>query len=73
MTPTELKSTRQSLGLSAGRFAALLGVTISSVRKWESGDNPIPAWLVMLIGLLDLEAVQRRLDLPAPHLAPPPN
>lgn len=63
MTPTKLKSIRQSLGLSAGRFAAILGVHISAVRKWEAGHRPIPAWLVLLLDLMQMPAVQRRMDI----------
>lgn len=63
MTPAALKSSRKSLGLSAARLAAMTGVTVSAIRKWESGDRPIPEWLALLIGLMQMPAVQRRLKI----------
>ncbi len=52
MTPTDLKSTRKSLGLSAERLAALVGVTRDAVQKWEAGRRPIPRWLELVLDLL---------------------
>lgn len=43
MTPAELKSIRQSLGLSAEAFARLLRIQSGrTVRRWEAGDSDIP-------------------------------
>lgn len=63
MTPADLKSSRKSLGLTAERLSALTGVHISAVRKWEAGHRPIPAWLVLLLDLMQMPAVQRRMDI----------
>ncbi len=52
MTPAELKSARKSLGLSAERLAALVGVTRDAVCKWESGKRPIPRWIELVMYLL---------------------
>lgn len=52
MTPAELKSTRQSLGLSAERFAAFVGVeTGRTVRRWEDGTRDIPGPVIKLLWL----------------------
>lgn len=43
MTPAELRSVRQALGLSAEGFAHLVRFHSGrSVRRWERGDVPIP-------------------------------
>jgi DNA-binding transcriptional regulator YiaG len=43
MTPSELKSIRRSLGLSAEAFARLVRVASGrAVRRWEAGDRDIP-------------------------------
>lgn len=56
MTPAELKSARQTLGLSARGLAQALGMSPSSgrtVRRWERGDFPVPGPIaVALTGLL---------------------
>lgn len=63
MTPSTLKSSRKSLGLSVGRLAAMTGVTVSAIRKWEAGTRPAPKWLVLLIDLMQTPAVQRKLKI----------
>lgn len=46
MTPSELKTARRQLGLSAQAFARLIGVHDGrTVRRWEAGDAPIPGLL----------------------------
>ena len=37
VTPAELKTTREALGLSSEWVAEVGGVTVRSVRHWESG------------------------------------
>ena len=39
MSPTEIKSLRESLQLTATELAAQLGVTSDAVRKWERGER----------------------------------
>ncbi len=64
MTPADLKSTRKSLGLSAERLAALVGVTRDAVCKWESGKRPIPKWLALLVDILaSHKSVRKRLGI----------
>lgn len=54
MEDTRIKETRLRLGLSQERFAQLLGVSMQTVRRWESGlTKPLP------IINLKLEELQR--------------
>jgi DNA-binding transcriptional regulator YiaG len=60
VTPGELKSIRQSLGLSAEAFAKLVRVSNGrTVRYWESGDRDIPGPVIVIAeGLRDSPAVR---------------
>lgn len=50
MTPTELKTAREELGLSAQAFARLIGVHDGrTVRRWEHGEAPIPGLLPLFL------------------------
>ena len=43
MEHTQIKEIRGRLGLSQERFAQLLGVSLQTVRRWESGlTRPLP-------------------------------
>ena len=42
MTSEQLKTTRAALALTQQQLAAQLGVTVSTVAKWEQGIHPIP-------------------------------
>lgn len=43
MTPSEIKQARLALGLTQQQFAVKLGVTVSTVSRWESGiSKPSP-------------------------------
>ena len=54
MTPTEIKNRRKTLGLSARRFALLLGVAGDrTVRRWERGDMDVPRHAVLLLRAMD--------------------
>ncbi|CAB4145746.1 hypothetical protein UFOVP1204_69 [uncultured Caudovirales phage] len=53
MTPSELKSARKSLGLSAEGFARVVEVASGrTVRRWEDGSQDIPGPVVVIVGLL---------------------
>lgn len=61
MTPTELKSIRHALGLSAGGFASLVRVQSGrTVRRWESGERDIPGPVTVLCEALIASAAVRR-------------
>lgn len=42
MDPGELQAVREYLGLTTEHLAAMLGVRHDTVRRWESGRDPIP-------------------------------
>lgn len=53
MTPHDLKTIRQDLGLSAEAFAKLVRVSSGRVvRRWEAGDAPIPGPVVVILDLI---------------------
>lgn len=57
MTPAELKSIRQSLGLSAEAFARLVRVESGrTVRRWESGERDVPGPVTVIAELLREDA-----------------
>lgn len=39
LSPLELKSARKRLGLTGQELATLLGVSISTVSRWETGKS----------------------------------
>jgi DNA-binding transcriptional regulator YiaG len=65
MTPAELKSARQALGLSVGGLARVVGVSGErTVRKWERGDRDIPGPVKVLVALmLESAAVRKSLGI----------
>lgn len=65
MTPSELKQSRKSLGLSAQGFANAFGIASGrTVRKWEAGA-PVPRSVELLVVLaLEFSVVRIRLGIP---------
>jgi DNA-binding transcriptional regulator YiaG len=64
MSPLELRTILQHLGLTQAGAAAVLGVSERAVRSWASGFRNIPAaeqklLRLMLDGTLTAEQVQR--------------
>lgn len=57
MTPRDLKSAREALGLSQAGFARLLGLdgrdADDTVRRWEAGRSRVPGSVAALLWLLD--------------------
>jgi transcriptional regulator with XRE-family HTH domain len=45
MTPTDLQAWRQQAGLSQVGLAALLGVDVMTISRWERGERAIPPFL----------------------------
>lgn len=61
MTPAELKTTRESLGLPVAWLAERAGVQERTVRYWESGHTPVPADVAQLVQALD-EMIDRTVQ-----------
>lgn len=49
MTPTQLKSAREKLGLSIGQMAAVMDTDERSWRRFEKGDRPPAARVIRLL------------------------
>lgn len=71
LTPTDLKSARQNLGLSAAGFARLVKVESGrTVRRWEAGDRDIPGPVQVLAGaLMESAAVRKYFGLRLEQIA----
>lgn len=52
MTPDQLKSIRERLGLTQAQLATKLGVTRNTINRWEMGLHPIPPLAATLLPLL---------------------
>ena len=43
MTAEQIKDLRRTLAISQERLARELGVSLSTVQRWEKGSKPLPA------------------------------
>ena len=57
MSPAEIRSARESLGLTASELAVQLGVTARTVYRWEDGSREMPAPTERLLANLCAGAV----------------
>jgi DNA-binding transcriptional regulator YiaG len=55
MTKKELTTWRESLGLTQGELATMLGVHIITVNRWENGAREIPPFLPLALQTLERE------------------
>lgn len=55
MTPAELKTNREALGLTVGWLADQAGVGERTVRYWESGRNQVPADVAALVTRIEAQ------------------
>lgn len=72
MTPAGFDTRRRSLGLSVDETASLCGVQDRTVRRWQSGDSPIPADAAAALDQLEAamsEAVEQALARATDHVA----
>ena len=53
LSAADFKAIRQKLSVSQRQLAELIHVSLSSVVKWESGKNRIPATIALLMGILN--------------------
>lgn len=49
MNANELNLRIEQLGTSQSELAGRLGVTTRTVRRWQSGQQPVPTWVVEVI------------------------
>lgn len=63
MTGDELKTLRQSWGMTQVELAARLGVTVDQVANWETGRREISErTMIQLTDIAKLRAIQEILD-----------
>lgn len=72
MSPAELKSMREFLGLTLGWVAEQAGVAIRTAQYWESGRQRVPADVAQMLTDLDgrVEAIINPLADAVESLAP---
>jgi DNA-binding transcriptional regulator YiaG len=52
MTGDELQAQIDAIGLTQASFGRLIAVNIRTVRRWRSGESPVPMAVRVLIDLL---------------------
>jgi DNA-binding transcriptional regulator YiaG len=52
MTNQEFRADLKALGYSLRGFAAYVGANERTVRRWALGEQDIPAWVPVMLGLL---------------------
>lgn len=57
MLPAELVKRRNSMLLSQAELAARLGVTVTTVSRWETGKAPIPLMVRKLVQYMEDESL----------------
>ena len=64
VTPNEVRMTRERIGLSQDKFAAAIGVSASTLRKWEQGQRQPTGAAKTLLKVMEREpkAVIRALQ-----------
>ncbi len=51
--PIEVKKLRERLNVSQSSLARIFGISVKTVEKWESGDNPIKGTAAKLVYILN--------------------
>lgn len=52
MTPTELKTARERMGISQEGLAKIIGIHPRTLRRYETGYYLIPKTVALLVGYL---------------------
>jgi DNA-binding transcriptional regulator YiaG len=58
--PAKFRQARRHLGLSATRFAALIGVNERQVRRWEREEAPLSRMADLLLSMMMMSAEIRK-------------
>ena len=53
MTPVQLQTKLDALGLSQRAFANLICTNERSVRRWIAGERRVPPWIPVILKLLE--------------------
>lgn len=62
----ELKAVRKKLKLTQAEFAELVNVSVKTVERWESGNNPVTGPIVTLARILkEFPQIHEALKIPA--------
>ena len=61
MTPADFRTAIAALGYNQARFAERIGATDRQVRRWASGETPVPGRVALV---LELEAERRAYKAP---------
>lgn len=72
MTPPEIRTTRESLGLTQAQLARLVGVDARTWRRWECAEREMPEPVARLLRLVVLVPGVREwlAQMPQPHQTP---
>lgn len=60
MEPKQFASARKKLGMTQAAFAREIGVTVTTVSRWEIGVHRVPTATAQLIERLVAEAKEKR-------------
>ena len=59
MTGKEIKELRYKLGMTQQQFARVVGVTISSVKRWENNkQSPSPLAEQAILSVINLRGIE---------------
>ena len=72
MTPTQFRRQLAALGFSQMGFARYVECDGRSVRRWCSGEQDIPRWVAVMLGLLDQVHGRAGSRAPSPRTAVAP-
>lgn len=59
MEKDKLKERRENLGLKQTDFAKEIGVTATSVSRWETGLVDIPKWMDLVFEALEARQIKK--------------
>lgn len=55
----ELKTRRETLGMTQGDLADLMGVTTPAISRWEAGKRRLPKMAVLLLAYIEEKLTKR--------------